>query len=151
MTKDRLEQLLKFLDAAPEDSFTLYSIAYEYMQMGDHAQAIAFFQRLLKTDPAYLGAYYQLGQVLAHNDQKEEAVAVFEAGIKLARQKKDTHTLAELNNARNNLLYEDDIWNFPTFAWAFRMRIIHQNRGSSYDAKAPGSLTRWRGAQSQCR
>jgi tetratricopeptide (TPR) repeat protein len=112
MNSPRLEKLFEFLKKAPNDVFTLYSIAYEYMNRGEQESAKDYFNQLLKVDPQYVGAYYHLGKTWEKLQQPEEAAAVYLRGIAVAQKKPDFHALAELNSARNALLgldYDDDV------------------------------------------
>ena len=112
MNSPRLEKLFEFLKKAPNDAFTLYSIAYEYMNTGEHESAKDYFNRLLEADPLYIGAYYHLGKTLEKLKLPESAAQVYLEGISMAQKKPDFHALAELNTARNALLgldYEDEV------------------------------------------
>ena len=71
-----LERLFSFLETAPNDSFTLYSIAYEYKKLQNYKEARQYFSRLKENDPAYVGLYYHLGGVLEQLDQPEAAMQV---------------------------------------------------------------------------
>jgi tetratricopeptide (TPR) repeat protein len=111
MHKSRLEQLFSFLEAAPNDPFTLYSIAYEYMQAGDFQEAIKYFLRLKEADPEYVGLYYHLGRCWAEIEEEEKAIATYRAGMAIAERKRDPHALSELRGALNQALgmdFEDD-------------------------------------------
>lgn len=112
MNSLRLNKLLEFLEKAPNDAFTLYSIAYEYMNAGQYEAASQYFQQLLQADPQYVGAYYHLGKTLEKLKLSEEAEKVYQQGILVAQSKPDFHALAELNSARNSLLgldYDDEV------------------------------------------
>lgn len=108
MSGSRLEQLLQFLADVPDDSFTLYSIAYEYMIAGDPEKAHAYFQQLLESDPDYTGAYYHLGQVQEQLGQSPAAEVTYRKGIEVASRKGDFHAKAELLRVLNQLLGLDE-------------------------------------------
>ncbi|MEZ4772207.1 MAG: tetratricopeptide repeat protein [Bacteroidia bacterium] len=103
----RLKQLLGFLETAPEDSFTLYSIAYEYLTLGEAETAIKYFEQLKSLHPEYIGTYYHLGKTLEKMGNKSAASEVYQSGIVIARKIKDRHALAELQTALNDLLFDD--------------------------------------------
>lgn len=107
MNQDTLNRLFSFLEKDPEDAFTLYSIAYEYAKGDQHLSAIQYFQKLRKVHPQYVGLYYHLGKSYEKEQQEEKAAAIYQEGIKMARQQRDTHALSELQNALNEL-WEDD-------------------------------------------
>ncbi|MEL6673706.1 MAG: tetratricopeptide repeat protein [Bacteroidota bacterium] len=112
MKADRLPQLLAFLEKAPKDSFTIYSIAYEYLSRGDVQKAENFFLRLREQDPDYLGLYYHLGKTYQQLENQKEAENVYREGMKRSQAKRDYHTFGELQRALNRLLgldYEDEV------------------------------------------
>ena len=46
-TDDRLQSLLKMLEAEPDDAFCLYGVAQEYAGRDDHAQAESFYLKAI--------------------------------------------------------------------------------------------------------
>jgi len=108
MDKNKLEQLLQFLDMAPHDPFSLYSIAYEYYKAGDWDEALNYFQKLRKKHPNYVGTYYHLGKLWEKLEQAENAYETYEAGILVAKQLKDFHSLGELQRALQQAREEYD-------------------------------------------
>lgn len=105
----RLTQLLKHLGSSPNDTFTLYSIAYEYHKSGDFELALDYYLKLLSVDPNYIGCYYHLGKVYEELEESIKAKSTYEKGISIAKQHNDTHAANELNRALENLLYEEDL------------------------------------------
>lgn len=99
MDKNKLEQLFRFLDMAPHDPFSIYSIAFEYYKSGVWDEALTYFQRLRKEHPEYIGTYYHLGKLWEQLDNYENAVETYESGISLAKKLKDFHSLGELQRA----------------------------------------------------
>lgn len=106
METERLGQLFQFLSLDPADAFTRYSIAYEYMGLEKYDKAAEHFGILIQEHPDYLGTYYHYGACLLELDKKQEAEAIFEAGMVKARDARDSHALAELQTAYNNMMYE---------------------------------------------
>lgn len=107
MIPPRLKQLLGFLETAPQDAFTLYSVAYEYLNMEETETAIKYFDQLKSLHPEYIGTYYHLGKALEKIGNKNTAEEVYQAGITIAQKNKDRHALAELQTALNELLFGD--------------------------------------------
>lgn len=107
MNQDTLNRLFSFLEEDSEDAFTLYSIAYEYAKGDQHLSAIQYFLKLRKAHPQYVGLYYHLGKSYEKEDKADKAADIYQEGIKMARQQRDTHALSELQNALNEL-WEDD-------------------------------------------
>ncbi|MEO0468626.1 MAG: tetratricopeptide repeat protein [Bacteroidota bacterium] len=111
MDQTRLDRLFTFLQRAPEDAFTLYSIAYEYVQMAEWDEALNYFTKLKALHPDYVGLYYHLGKTYERLDQKETAISTYEEGLVVAQKQKDFHARSELQRALNQatgLDFEDD-------------------------------------------
>jgi tetratricopeptide (TPR) repeat protein len=104
---NRLEKLLEFYKEDPDDPFTIYAIALEYMQENP-SKAMQYFQLLLDNHIDYTGTYYQAGKVLVHLGRRDDALRIYDKGIHICQKKNDRHALAELQTAKNNLLYGDD-------------------------------------------
>lgn len=112
MKQDRLSQLLQFLERAPKDAFTLYSIAYEFLNRNEHEKALKYFRDLKNIDPNYTGTYYHLGKTLEKLDRKKEAIGIYKEGIQITQKLRDFHALSELRTALNSALgldYEDEV------------------------------------------
>ena len=109
MNPARLQQLFDFLEKAPDDSFTLYSIAYEYLQLGELNQAVEYFRKLRSIDPGYIGLYYHLGKTLLLLDQPEEGKEIYRMGITLCQEKGDKHAEGELQRALQQQL-DEEMW-----------------------------------------
>jgi tetratricopeptide (TPR) repeat protein len=106
---DRLNQLLDFLEKSPSDPFSLYSVAYEYVQMGELTTGLEYFLRLRELHPAYLGLYYQLGKTFERLDQPEEAMEAYRVGMEVAKAQQASRPLSELQRALQTL--EDEaLW-----------------------------------------
>ena len=104
----RIEQLIKFLKDTPNDPFLHYAIAQEHNKAGNKELALEKYQELVDKFPNYVGTYYHLGKTQIEIGQKTEAMTTFETGIKIAQEIKDQHSLAELQSARLELLYDED-------------------------------------------
>lgn len=96
---DRLDTLLRFYEQDPTDAFTRFALAREYLKAGDTAQALAFFEALVREAPTYVGTYYHLGKLYATLGRPEAAAATFEQGIRVAQEQRDLHARAELQSA----------------------------------------------------
>ena len=107
MNQDRIEQLKSFLQEEPNDPFLSYSLALEYLKMEQDEAALAIFENLLHDHEDYLPTYYHCGKLYERLNKKEEAIACYEKGILLARKLNHSRTLREINEALNNLRFED--------------------------------------------
>ncbi|GAB4402734.1 MAG: hypothetical protein OHK0039_01110 [Bacteroidia bacterium] len=101
---NRLDQLLAFLQQTPDDPFTRYSVAYEYMQAGDHLKAVEHFTALRAIAPDYTGLYYHLGKCLEGLDREPEARDAYRDGIARTQALGQTHARQELERALQQLL-----------------------------------------------
>jgi tetratricopeptide (TPR) repeat protein len=106
---DRLKKLFEFYNDDPNDPFTIYAIGLEYMNT-DPSKAMEYFQLLLDNHEDYTSTYYQAGKVLLLLGRRDEALTIYDKGIGMCQKKNDRHALAELQAAKNNLLYGDDEW-----------------------------------------
>ena len=100
---DRLAALERFVAADASDSFARYALAMEYRAQGSMDRAITQLEELRSRDSTYLPLYYQLGEMYAGENRRDEARHVYTAGIAIARQANETHTLEELEEAAEAL------------------------------------------------
>lgn len=105
---NRLEQLQEFLIASPNDPFVHYALAQEYKKLNQLDIALSKYLELVQNHPNYVATYYHLGKLQIELNQKNEAMITFETGIEIAKNIKDQHSLAELQSARLELLYDED-------------------------------------------
>ncbi|HZX75148.1 MAG TPA: tetratricopeptide repeat protein, partial [Cyclobacteriaceae bacterium] len=63
MSITRIDQLQKFLEGAPNDSFVKFALALEYINQSDDETGLRFFKEILDHDPDYTGTYYHLGKL----------------------------------------------------------------------------------------
>lgn len=99
----RLDQMLAFLESDPNDPFTRYAVALELNGAGRAEEALAHLEKLRTESPDYLPTYYQLGGLLRSLERTADAQAAYEQGCAVARRAGDTHTLAELQAALDEL------------------------------------------------
>lgn len=103
MSHSRLISLINLFNDDPSDSFIQYAIAKEYENLGDFENALNHYLSLKESDPKYVGLYYHLGKLYEKLEEFEEAMKVYNAGVLVAREQGDTHSLSELNEAKINL------------------------------------------------
>ena len=107
MNSERLKQLFDFLKHDPNDSFTIYAIALEYIEDRPD-KAREYLDILLEKHPDYLPTYYQAALLYQSLNEPKKAITIFEHGIELARKQNNRTTERELQNALNELLFEED-------------------------------------------
>ena len=106
MHTNRIQRLKAMIVDNPGDTFALFALAKEYEKAGRLEQSAQLFEKLLVADKAYVGAYYHLGKVYEQLEEVKKALNIYEAGITIAQQQKDVHSLSELKNAKMNLEME---------------------------------------------
>jgi hypothetical protein len=100
---DRIAQLRKLIEGAPDQPFPRYALALELKGAGDAAGGARELRALLDRSPDYLAAYLQLGMLLAALGDAGQARDTLVRGQELARRKGDSHTLSELTSALEGL------------------------------------------------
>jgi len=99
----RIETLLNMLKTNPEDDFTKYALALEYVSGNQLDKAEKYLKSLVKDSPNYLAAYYQYGKLLEEKDEIDEARKIYNQGLFVASSQNDLHTKSELQDALDNL------------------------------------------------
>ena len=94
-----------FLKANPQDSFVQHAMALEYIKLGDDEQAKGLFEAIVNREPGYIGSYYHLGKLLERNNKTEEAINVYEKGMKEAKKAGENHAYGELKGAWEELTF----------------------------------------------
>ncbi len=102
---NRIGQLENFLKEDPNDAFTLYALALEYIK-SDSGKAYELFQKLIDEQPDYLPTYYPFAHLLVELQLPGKAEMIFNQGIERARLANDLKTFKELSNAYNDWLFE---------------------------------------------
>lgn len=91
-----IDELRRLLAADPDDPFVLYGLAQQHAKAGDHAEAVAFYDRCLASDPAYLYAYFHKAKSLDEIGRREEAADTLREGLDRARAAGDEKAAAEI-------------------------------------------------------
>lgn len=105
MASSRIEQLQQFLTASPDDSFLHHALALEFVKAGDESLAERHFRHNLDKAPQYVATYYHLGKLLERTARTEDAIAMYERGMAVAKAAGDNHTYNELQAAYEDLAY----------------------------------------------
>ena len=96
---DRIAVLKSFIEHTPSDPFPRYGLGMEYRRGGHGEDAVAVFAELMRQFPDYTATYLMAGQTLLGLGRRDEAAAVFEAGIAACHRKGDHHARGELEAA----------------------------------------------------
>ncbi|WP_343690596.1 tetratricopeptide repeat protein [Chitinophaga sp.] len=101
---DRIASIKEFLKQTPDDSFLKHALALEYIKIGNDSDARQQFEELLANEPGYVGSYYHLGKLLERAGAEQEAIAVYEKGMEMAKAENNRHAYNELQMALDDLL-----------------------------------------------
>jgi len=101
--KSRLEQFKEFVSLDPNDTFSRYALALEYMGIDNFPAAIEQFQEVIRLDPDYSAAYLQAAICAKHLQQLELAKSFLRGGIQAAEKKRDWHARDEMQTALDEL------------------------------------------------
>ena len=96
---DRLQLLLDYQKEDPDDPFTSFALAQEYLKRDDLTTARSYLEQLVVASPDYIGTYYHLGKLYERLELVPEAVRIYEKGIDAARAQREFHALSELQSA----------------------------------------------------
>ncbi|MBS7563352.1 tetratricopeptide repeat protein [Mucilaginibacter sp. Bleaf8] len=110
MQANRLQKLLEFLENEPNDEFLQYALATEYLRLSETDKALYYYEKLVNEHPGYTGTYYHLGKLYETLNRKDEAIATYQKGMQITREKRDNHAYSELQSAYNQAsgLFDDD-------------------------------------------
>jgi Tfp pilus assembly protein PilF len=100
----RINILKGFLESDPNDSFSRYALALEYIKANEHDEAVRQLETVKTNDADYVATYYQLGKLYQQLGKLHEAEKTFRTGITVATKVKDEHTRSELEAALDELL-----------------------------------------------
>jgi len=102
---DRIQKLLDFLKASPNDNFLKHALALEYIKINNTSKAKELFLEILTVNPDYIGSYYHLAKLLEQTGEKENAIIWYEKGMAEAKKAGDNHAYSELQSAYEDLVY----------------------------------------------
>jgi len=97
--KNRKEMLEQFLSQDPGDSFSRYALALELEKEGKETEAVVQLREVIARDSKYVAAYHQLGRLLAHSSQIEEARETYRKGVEVAITANDQRARSEMQEA----------------------------------------------------
>ena len=93
---DRIEKLLEYLRTTPTDSFLQHALALEYIKVNKDEEAKTLFEKILETNPNYVGSYYHLAKLLERQHNVKAAIEIYKKGMVEAKAAKDNHSYNEL-------------------------------------------------------
>jgi len=99
----RLDSLLKIFDQYPDDTFTMYGLAMEYISTKDYNIAEQYLKMIINKDSTYVPAYMQYAQLKENLNQLDEAKSIYRAGIDAAKKINDIRSAKEMENFLNDI------------------------------------------------
>jgi Tfp pilus assembly protein PilF len=105
-SEQRIQKLQEMLAKDPNDSFTRYALALEYVG-SNPSEAIDILNELVKIDQKYIPAFHQLGILYGKVNKTQEAKKAYRIGIDLAASARDTKEEKEMREELEEL---EDEW-----------------------------------------
>lgn len=102
---NRIAQLRSFLAETPGNDFLTHALALEYIKANDDQEALSCFRSNLDMNPDYVATYYHLGKLLERTGVVEEAIAIYERGMEVAKKVGDQHAFSELRSVHEELTF----------------------------------------------
>src|SRR6185436_18455892 len=91
-----IEKLEAMLADGQDNALIRYSLGNEYLKLGQLDRAVEHFQKCVAHDSKYSAAWKLLGKALADLNRKDEAMKVYEEGIRVAEAKGDVQASKEM-------------------------------------------------------
>ena len=104
---NRLVTLQEFLKQNPDDVETRYAIAVEYATKHEYPEAMTKLHELIEHDSTYVPAYQYLGGIYARLHRLEDALRVYENGVRVAQHVGNAHAQTEMQQEIDELLDGD--------------------------------------------
>jgi len=89
------------LNESPDDLFLKYAIAMEYLGSDNKVLAKEKFLEVIKVDPNYTSAYYQLALIAIESKDESEALNYLSVGIKTTQNAKTRNEFRSLMDEIN--------------------------------------------------
>ena len=105
--QERIKALSELLAKDPDDSFSRYALALEYVGLGEAENGIAALEELLRRDARYVAAYHQLGRLYSKANNTAGAKQIYRQGIELAAEVNDLHEKTEMEEELEEI---EDEW-----------------------------------------
>ena len=91
-----LNKLEAMLAGGTDNALLRFSLGSEHLKAKQLDQAIEHFRKCLQHDSRYSAAWKLLGQALTEAGQSDEAVKVYEEGIRVAEARGDKQAVKEM-------------------------------------------------------
>jgi tetratricopeptide (TPR) repeat protein len=108
-SSETIKQLARNIKDDPDDSFSKFALALEFQKRENFKKTRILFEDIYKNDPEYVGVYYHLGKLYERLDMAAEARKIFQEGIEVAQNQKESRTEKELKEALIQLKSDLDL------------------------------------------
>jgi Tfp pilus assembly protein PilF len=102
-SNEKTNVLARNIKANPDDSFSKFALALEFLKQDKLQQARVLFENIYANDPTYVGIYYHLGKLYERLDRADDAKQMYTEGIEVAANQKEKRTLKELKEVLGEL------------------------------------------------
>ncbi|HEY2932929.1 MAG TPA: tetratricopeptide repeat protein [Acidobacteriota bacterium] len=99
MTGNRIDLLKTFVEKNPNDPFSHYGLAMEYVRHDRLEDALRIYTYLIEKHPDYVPTYYQAGMAFQTAGDIEQAKKTFRDGMSIAQRLGNVHARDELEKA----------------------------------------------------
>jgi thioredoxin-like negative regulator of GroEL len=99
----RKEEIIKMLEADPDDTFLRYALAMELDSEGDMEASLKIYGELVNGTPPDVASHFRSAQILVRMGEIEKSRDILRSGIELARQQQDYHTAGEMSELLQQL------------------------------------------------
>ncbi len=91
-----LENFRKMLAAGKDGALLRFGLGNEYLKAAQPAEAVTHLRRAVELDQNYSAAWKLLGRALAESGDKEQALAAYDEGIRVAERRGDQQAAREM-------------------------------------------------------
>lgn len=105
-SNSKIKKLAGYIKKNPEDSFSKFALALEFMKEDQLNKARILFEDIERNDPDYDGVYYHLGKLYEMFNRQEDALRIYKKGVKIAANNEHKRNVSELKEALAELEIE---------------------------------------------
>lgn len=91
-----IERFEKLLSQGQDNALLRFGLGNAYLKAGDASRAAEHLREAVRHDPGYSAAWKSLGKALAEAGRTDEALTVYEEGIRVAQDKGDLQAVKEM-------------------------------------------------------
>jgi Tfp pilus assembly protein PilF len=103
---DTIKKLAHNIKANPDDSFSKFALALEFLKQDNLQRARILFEDIYKNDPEYTGVYYHLAKLYERLGELKKAKGIYQEGLEVAAKQREHRTEKELKEALSQLTIE---------------------------------------------